>query len=115
MTEHLYQWIDIIWLPITWFSVHKPHRIYALLFVVTCILTLRTQVELMQVIGFEGGMTPLMKSPAFDRGLILYSIFIAIYLVMAHFSPRTTTAIFIAASVSLYILAFCISMLAMAV
>lgn len=115
MIDHFYQWIDAIWLPITWFAVHKRHRIYALLFVATCMLTMRTQVALMKEIGFDGGMTPLMQAPSYDRGLILYSVFIAIYLLMAHYSPRTTTVIFVAASVSMYILAFCISMLVMAV
>ena len=110
MSALIYQWIDLIWLPISWFAVHKHHRWYTLGFVITCILTLRTQVELMNVIGYPTGILTLINSPVFDRGLIIYSIVTAIFLALAHFSPKTRIVIFFAASLSVYIFTFCASL-----
>lgn len=110
----LYDWIDFLWLPVTWFCVHRQHRWIALGFVLTCILTLRAQVELMESINFTHGIMPFMDSHVYPRGLVTYSVFFALFLVLAYFSPRTRKIIFFAAALSLYVLAFCMSMLVMA-
>ncbi|MCB9990042.1 MAG: hypothetical protein H6867_01520 [Rhodospirillales bacterium] len=113
MGTFIYQWIDLIWLPIAWFAVHKRHRWAMLAFVLTCIVTLRTQVELMDVIGYTHGMMPFMDSPARTRGLIIYGTIIALFMALAHYSSRTMNMVFLAAAISTYIFAFCVSMVVM--
>ena len=113
MGDLIYQWIDLVWLPIGWFAVHKQHRIKTLVFLITCMLTMRTQVELMQSFGLDTGLLPVMHTSLFSRGLIVYSIIIAAFLVLAHYSPRTSKMIFFAASLTIYIFAFCVSMVVM--
>jgi hypothetical protein len=49
----------------------------------------------------------------YERGLFVYGFFIALFLILAHFSPRTTGVIFLAASLTIFIMGFCVSMLAM--
>ena len=109
----IYQWIDLLWLPIAWFSVHKQHRIKGIIFVLTCMVTMRTQIELMESTGYGTGIMPLMDSPLYTRGLICYSIIYALFLVLAHYSPRTRKIVFFAAAISIYIFAFCSSMILM--
>jgi len=110
MGAFIYQWIDLIWLPVAWFAVHKRHRMQAMAFVVTCIVTLRTQVELMNYIGYGTGILPLMDSEIRARGLIAYGIIIGLFLILAYYSPRTRNIVFLAAAISVYLFAFCVSM-----
>ncbi len=113
MSAFIYQWIDLIWLPIGWFAVHKRHRWYILAFLVTCLVTFRTQLELMNGIGYPTGILSLMNSPLHTRGMIIYSIIFTLFLLLAHYSPGTRGVVFLAASISIYIFAFCVSMVVM--
>lgn len=106
----LYQWIDLLWLPVGLIAVHKGHRWMTAGFIIVCILTLRLQVDLMRSTGYETGFLPLMESDLYSRGLFTYGLIIMIFLLLAHFSPRTTGVIFFAATLSVYLLAFCLSM-----
>lgn len=113
MGELIYQWIDLVWLPIGWFAVHKHQRVKVMAFIITCILTLRTQAELLDSTGYDEGYLPLMHSPVFTRGLIVYSIIIMLFLILAYLSPRTQGIVFFTASITIYIFAFCVSMVLM--
>lgn len=113
MTSLIYQWIDLVWLPIGWFSVHKQHRVKAMIFIITCVLTLRTQIELVESTGYDKGFLPFFDAPLYTRGLVVYSIIIALFLILAHYSPRTRKMVFFAASITIYIVAFCVSMFVM--
>ena len=115
LSSSIYHYIDLIWLPVAWFVAHKQHRLKALAFVATCLISLRTQVELMESTGFDTGFLPgIMDSHVYPRGLIAYSVVIMLFLILAHYSPRTEKIVFFAAALSIYILAFCFSMLLMA-
>jgi hypothetical protein len=108
--DFILQWFDLIWLPIGWFVVHKPHRLKTMAFIITCLLTLRTQVELMGSIDHPFGFTGLMHSDALTRGMIVYSVIIALFLLLAFFSPNTKPIVFFSVSLTIYVLAFCVSM-----
>jgi hypothetical protein len=114
LSDNIYHYIDLVWIPVTWLVVEKHQRWKALSFVLVCLMTLRTQTELMESTGYETGFLPIMDSNVYSRGLIAYSVVIVGFLVLAHFSPKTDGMIFFAAGLSIYILAFCFSMLLMA-
>ena len=109
----LYQWIDLLWIPVGIFTVHKGQRLLTVGFVLACVLSLRTQIELMDSIDRDGGLLGFWNAGLYERGLVIYGFFIALFLILAHFSRNTKGAIFLAAALSIYILAFCVSMLAM--
>lgn len=113
MGGYIYQWIDLIWLPIAWFAAHRPHRLLSLAFVVTCALTSRTQVELMESFGAYTGVLSILHTDLWSRALIVYSIVTAAFLILAHYSPRTDIAVFLGASIMIYVFAFTVSMGAM--
>ena len=113
MTDLLYQWMDLIWFPIAFFVVHKQQRIKTFFFILTCVLTLRLQVEIMNSIEYPTGLLPYMDSYVYHRGLIVYAVIISLFLILARFSPKTNPAVFLAAMISIYMLAFCASMLLM--
>lgn len=113
MTDFMYQWMDLIWLPIAFFVVHKHQRIKTFLFIVTCMLTLRLQVEIMESIDYPTGVLPYLKSYVYHRGLVVYGIVIALFLLLARFSPKTNPVVFLAAMISIYMITFCLSMLVM--
>lgn len=102
----IYQWLDLIWLPIVFLMVTKEQRIWAVGFLFSCMLMMRLQVEVMQEIGYDEGFTGLMTSDSFDRGLVVYSIFYVAYLILAHYSPNTRGPMFIAGSISIFFMAF---------
>jgi len=109
----IYQWLDLIWLPIGLFVVNKDQRLWVLGFFAGCMLMMRMQVELMHATGFPTGFVNLLNSQAFDRGLVIYSVFYVLYLVMAHYSPNTKGPIFVAGSISIFFMAFFTSSLIM--
>ena len=114
MRELIYQWIDFIWLPIGFFAVHKQQRWMTLAFIFTCLMTMRTQIELVESTGNMTGFLDIMHSSLHSRGIVVYSVVYMIFLALAYFSPNTRGVIFFAATLSIYIMAFCVSMLLMA-
>ncbi|AGH99016.1 hypothetical protein [Micavibrio aeruginosavorus] len=113
MTALLYQWIDLIWIPIAMVVVHRGQVLKSLAFILACILTLRTQIEIMTSIGKPNGILGWLDMGLYERGLIIYGLLIGVFLVLAHFSPHTRGVIFLAATLSLYVMGLCVSMLAM--
>ena len=113
MGNFIYQWIDLLWIPIALFVVDKKHRVKTIAFIVTCMLTMRTQIELIEGTGFAQGFTPFFDAPMHTRGLIVYGTVIMLFLMLAHFSHRTQPIIFFAATLSIYFIAFVISMIVM--
>ncbi len=108
-------WIDLLWLPVTLFVVHTGQRLGAAAFVMICLLVLRLQVEVIESIGFNTGFTGWIDAPAKMRGMIVYSVFIMLFLVLAYFSPATKGAIFLAACLSLFFMAFAASTIIMVI
>ena len=110
----LYPYLDFLWLPIALLAVKPYQRWLAALFVVTCLGSLRLQNDLMDRLGFPNGVLPLFQSTAQHRGEVAYNILIGLFLLLAHFSPKTRGVIFLAAALVVYIFALCVSMLVMA-
>lgn len=115
MISQLYQWIDLLWLPVALVVVHKGQRLLTAIFLLVCIFSMRAQVELMESFGKPGGFTGLLSAGAFERGLVVYGIVFTLFLILAYFSPRTKGVVFLAALLTIYILSFCLSMLVMAI
>jgi hypothetical protein len=46
--------------------------------------------------------------PLYTRGVLVYSFFIMIFMILTHFSPRVDGYIYMGASISIFITAFCI-------
>ncbi len=111
MIDLLYQWIDLLWLPIGWFAVHKRFRLKTIIFLLSCIFTLRMQVELMESMDKPTGFLTFMDSHVYERGLVVYGILITLFLLLAHFSPRTREIVFLAAAINIYIFSLCLSMI----
>lgn len=108
-----HDWADVIWIPIAAVSVHKGQRIKAVAFVLFCMLTMRIQDELIRDTGYETGYLNFMQSDIFNRAQIVYSVFIVLYLILSHYSPHTKGVVYMAASISIYFMAFITSMLVM--
>ncbi len=110
----IYPWIDLLWLPLAWVSVHRAQRWLAMAFVLGCIGTLRLQYELLVSIGYGRGLLGWLPLNPFSRGLIAYGLFITVFLILSHYSPRTGGVIYMGAALSMYIFAFAASMALMA-
>lgn len=111
--QTLFAWIDMVWVPVAFFAAHKGHRIHAVAFALACVLALRFQIELMNEIGFPRGIFKVMDTPLFTRGIVVYGVFVVLFLLMARFSKGADTFIYIAAAITVFIAAFCISSLGM--
>lgn len=113
MFELIYRWIDILWLPLAFFLVHKQHRWWSLALVASCMMVMRLQVEIIESTGFNFGFLGLSGLHAHTRGLIVYSVFYIILLILAHFSPNTRGVVFMAACLGIFFMAFFTSMIFM--
>ena len=106
-------WLDAIWIPIAAIAVHKGQRLKAMAFVGLCMLVMRLQIEIVQSTGFKTGFTGLWNASLYHRGLVTYSLFIMIYLLLSYFSPYTRGVIYLAASISIFFMAFVASSIIM--
>lgn len=110
MYSMVINWLDVIWLPVVFFMVQPRLRWIAIGFVTCCILMLRMQYELLKEFDLEKeGVPGLLKSNPFHRGLITYSIMILLYVLLTVFSQRTRPEVYLAASITIFIITFAIS------
>jgi hypothetical protein len=108
-----HDWAGLVWLPIAALAVHKGQRIKAVVFVVFCMLTMRLQDEIIRDTGYDTGYLNILQSDIFNRAQIVYSVFIILYLILSHYSPHTKGVIYMAASISIYFMAFISAMIIM--
>jgi len=106
-------WLDAVWLPIAAIAVHKGQRVKAVAFVGLCMLVMRLQIEIIESTGFKTGFTGFWDASLYHRGLVTYSIFVMIYLLLSYFSPYTRGVIYLAASISIFFMAFVASSIIM--
>ena len=110
MTAHtIIPWIDLLWIPVALLAAERGKRLFTATFAGACVLLLRLQVELLQGIGFSKGFLGFLHNDILIRGMITYSVFIMLFLVLAHYSHGTDKSIHIAASITIMIAAFCVS------
>jgi hypothetical protein len=102
-------WIDLLWFPVAFALSEKGKRLLACLFVLSCVLLLRLQVEFMTESGHARGYLHWLSSDVLSRGQVVYAFFIALFLLLAWFSKGVDRNIYLAASISILITAFCIS------
>lgn len=101
----LYQWIDIIWLPLGLYVVEKQKRPLMAAFIISNMIMMRLLVELIVSTGYETGFLPFMTSHVFDRALAVYSVFYMLFLIIAHYSPKSNKHVFIGASITVFFIA----------
>ena len=109
LINHILNWLDILWIPAAYFIVRKIQRIYAIGFVIICILVLRLQNELMTDIGYAQGFLPFLSVPALYRGFVVYGVFIGLFLLLSRWSRERDRFIYVAASITVLFVAFCVS------
>lgn len=105
LLHHWPHWLDAIWIPVSWFLVQPAQRLRTLLFIALSMVGMRLQVEVAMASGFTGWLGWLSIAP-FQRGLAVYSFFIGLFLILTIFSPQTRGPIFMAASLSIFFMAF---------
>jgi len=109
INDYILNWIDLVWVPIALLLVRKGQRVNAILFVLVCALTLRIQVELMFEVGFANGFFDFFDMPALMRGFIVYGGFILVFLGLSRWSHERNPYVNMAAAITVYIAAFCVS------
>lgn len=102
-------WLDLAWVPLALLIMPKGQKIRTVCFILLCVFALRLQIELMNEIGYPRGFLQLLNYPLLERGMIAYGTFIAIFMCLLHYSREKDPYVFIAASITVFIVAFCIS------
>lgn len=102
----LMQYIDLAWIALAPFLVKRRFWLKTTLFILACFLMLRFQIELMEVVGFSNGFFDILDTPLLQRGIITYALFIAGFLILAHFSPASDRYVFIGAAITVFFTAF---------
>lgn len=110
LAQNILPWIDVLWIPVALAIMERGKKLFTCGFILSCVLLLRLQVELLHQIGLPYGFFGLMDSPIFIRGMIAYSTFIAFFLALAYYSPGADKNVHIAASITILIAAFCVSL-----
>lgn len=103
------QYIDVIWLPIAWFVVPKPHRRTAIGFLLGCMFLMRMQVEMMYSLKYPLGIFNFIDGLVIERALIFYMGMYIFYFGALHLSRDNDKSIVMASSIGMFFLAFALS------
>lgn len=106
-------YLDFFWVPLALVVVHPEQRVKAVIYALCCAFTLRLQVQLMEQIGYPRGLFDLWDMPILYRGMLGYAAAMTFYLLMARLSPRTNVFVMMAASITIFITAFCVTSILM--
>ncbi len=102
----LLNWLDLLWIPVAFMLLPLRQALQMTLLILSCVLTLRLQTELMEQIDFPYGILSLIDFPQLWRGYIVYGGFIALFFLLSKFSKNVSAYVFIAASLTFYFAAF---------
>ncbi|MBN8520354.1 MAG: hypothetical protein J0L77_00460 [Alphaproteobacteria bacterium] len=102
-------YVDLLWVPVAALVAQGTNRIRAVFFVLACAVMLRLQIQMMNELGFPYGIFKIGDMPLYTRGVLVYSFFIMIFMILTYFSPRVDGYIYMGASISIFITAFCIA------
>lgn len=117
MDNHFYEWCqiyaqewaDLTWIPLALLIVHKGQKIKACAFITVCMTVMRLQIQTFEIMGFSKGVTGFVDWPLMYRGYVVYGSFILLFLILSYFSPHTQGPIYLAASLSIFFMAFTVS------
>lgn len=98
----VYPYVDLAWFPLAFLIVHRHQRVIVALFLGACMLMMRLLIELVESTGYRHGFFGLLHAPLLERGLAVYSVFYAVYLLLAFFSPGSFKVVLMAASITLF-------------
>lgn len=101
----LFQWIDIIWIPLGYCVAKREQRFWVVSTIAACMIMMRLLAELMESIGHPNGILGLVSFPVLLRGQLVYVLFFMMYLLYIQFF-KTTGPILMAASVGLFFMTF---------
>ena len=107
--ENFIDWIDLAWIPVALVLLRKGQHFKGIMLILSCVFVLRLQVELMESIAHPDGLLPFINFPLLQRGFIVYGAFIAVFLILSHFSREKDPYVYIAAAITVFIAAFCVS------
>lgn len=99
-------WLDLIWIPVIFFGVHKVHRWWALGFITGSIIIVHLVTEVFVAIDYERGIMGVLQTDVHTRAFFVSSAFYVVFLIMAHFSRKTQGIVFMAASLSIFFMIF---------
>ncbi|USO04054.1 MAG: hypothetical protein H6853_01895 [Rhodospirillales bacterium] len=112
--QSLFEWIDLLWVPVALLCLHKGQRLKGAVFVLACAFIMRLQIQLMEEIGFGNGFLGLLDTPLYARGLVTYSLTILIFFLLSYYSPNIDKFVHVAASITIFTGAFCVFFAVMA-
>lgn len=106
---YIREWADLTWLPLALLIVHKGQKIKACAFIIVCMIVMRLQIETFQSIGLSKGVTGFFDWSLIHRGYAVYGVFTLLFLILSYLSPYTRGPIYMAASLSIFFMAFTVS------
>jgi len=110
---HFLSWIDLLWLPLAFFTVRKDQRLWVLGFFLSCMAMMRLEIEFITSMGYKTGVLHLSAFTPEARALGVYTVVYAIYLALALFSPYAKGVILMGSSLSLFFGAMIVSLFLM--
>lgn len=109
----LYNWIDLLWIPIALIVLPLRQWIEALTLIICCVIMLRLQIETLDAYDFNGGLTGWFDFDLYHKGLFAYSLVIAAYLILALILYRHGWFIHLSWAIGIFFQAFIFSSLIM--
>lgn len=102
-------WVDLSWIVIALFVAKGRYKLFSVVFVLSCVFMLRLQIKLMNEIGFGSGFLHWFDMPILFRGMLVYGLCIGLFLGLVALSKEHNTYVYMAASITIFTIAFCVS------
>ena len=101
--------MDLIWLPAAWVVVPPWRRFIALVYIISCMVIMRLQVEFAFVMGFPHGITGWIDWPLFLRGFLIYGLSYAVYMAYLVQAKEQENVILMAMGLTLFFIILVLS------
>ena len=111
----IYNWLDLIWIPITFIVLPRIQWLEALTVIICSSIMLRLQIEVAEIYGKGVGWTGWLPYDPYHKGLVVYSVIIAIYFLLMLFLVKHKWKAHFLLSLSVFFNAFIISSIVMAI
>ena len=107
------QWLDLIWIPIALIVLPRKQWIEALVLIICSAIMLRLQIDMVKQYGKPGGMTGWLSFELYHKGLVTYSVIIAIYIIASLMLYRHGWLIHLSLAIGVFFNAFILSTIVM--
>lgn len=79
--QYIFPWLDLLWIPLALLVLPKMQWLESCAVIICSAIMLRLQVEMFDGFGYSNGVFGFLPYDIFIKGMVAYSLIIALYMI----------------------------------